>query len=70
MRQNQNMPQALRQNPCQSKCDWCPTGEVRHDELVFACASCESEWVRSEGWRPRNLDGTIADEVTAELNRG
>lgn len=63
------MPHALRQEPCQSRCDWAPTGETRGDEWVFACAGCSSEWVRSEGWTPRNLDGSIAAQVTAELSR-
>ena len=63
------MPQPLRQEPCLSKCDWAPTGETRDEYLVFACAGCRSEWVRSEGWTPRNLDGTIAAEVVAELAR-
>lgn len=63
------MPHALRQEPCQSKCDWTPSGEVRDGDYVFACSGCTSEWVRSEGWRPRNLDGSIAAEITEELNR-
>lgn len=63
------MPHSLAQNPCRSLCDWSPTGETRDDDLVFACAGCHSEWVRTEGWTPRNLDGSIAGEVTRELSR-
>lgn len=59
----------LRQNPCQSKCDWTPTGEVIGDDLVFACAGCGSEWTRQQGWTPRNLDGSIADAVAHEVTR-
>ena len=58
------MPRSLRQEPCRDLCDWRPTGDVRDGDLVFACAGCTSEWVRSEGWTPRNLDGSIADAVT------
>ena len=36
---------------------------------VFACAGCSSEWVRTEGWTPRNLDGSIAAAVVEELSR-
>lgn len=64
------MPHALRQEPCLSLCDWSPTGEVRDGDLVFACAGCTSEWVRTEGWTPRNLDGSIATAVTEEISRG
>ncbi|HHU38280.1 MAG TPA: hypothetical protein GXZ45_03215 [Propionibacterium sp.] len=63
------MPRSLRQDPCQNQCDWTPTGETRDDLLVFACAACRSEWVRTEGWTPRNLDGSIAAAVVEELSR-
>ncbi len=61
------MPRPLRQEPCQSRCDWTPTGAERDGRLVFACSGCGSEWVRGEGWTPRNLDGGIAAAVQAEL---
>ena len=60
---------SLQQNPCQTKCDWYPTGEVVAEDLVFACTSCGSEWTRQEGWKPRNLDGSVAAEVELELTR-
>ena len=63
------MPRALRQDPCQSRCDWMPTGAIVEDDLVFACAGCLSEWTRREGWLPRNLDGSIAADVTRERSR-
>ncbi len=63
------MPRALRQEPCQSLCDWTPTGEIRDELPVFACAGCSSEWVRTEGWTPRNLDGSIASAVAGERDR-
>lgn len=62
------MPRPLRQEPCQSKCDWSPSGQTRDDMLVFACAGCGSEWVRTEGWTPRNLDGSIAAAVVEHLS--
>lgn len=60
---------ALRQEPCQSKCDWMPTGEEIDGDLVFACSGCTSQWTRQQGWTPRNLDGSIAIEVQLELSR-
>jgi hypothetical protein len=60
---------ALRQQPCQSTCDWMPSGDVIDDALVFTCAGCTSEWTRWEGWTPRNLDGSIADDVVLEQLR-
>ena len=66
--QNEAM-KSLQQNPCQAKCDWCPTGEGIDDELVFACTACGSEWTRHEAWKPRDLDGSVATEVEAELSR-
>ena len=63
------MPRALLQEPCQSRCDWTPTGDLRDGHLVFACTGCSTEWVRTEGWSPRNLDGSIAGAVAAELER-
>ena len=63
------MPRALRQEPCQSRCDWSPSGDVCNGDLVFACAGCTSEWTRREGWTPRNLDGSIAGRVQEELTR-
>jgi len=64
-----SMPHALRQEPCRERCDWTPSGGVRDGDLVFACAGCGSEWVRTEGWRPRNLDGSVATAVQEELGR-
>lgn len=64
-----DMPRSLRQEPCQAKCDWMPTGQMIGGDLVFACAGCRSEWTRREGWTPRNLDGSIAADVTRELTR-
>lgn len=63
------MTKTLRQEPCQSKCDWMPTGEVFDGDLVFACSGCTSEWTRQEGWTPRNLDGSIAAAVLLEQAR-
>lgn len=60
---------SLQQNPCQAKCDWCPTGEVIGEDLIFACTGCGSEWTRQEAWKPRNLDGSVAVDVELELNR-
>ncbi len=62
------MPRALKQAPCQSTCDWTPTGDAVNDDLVFACVGCGSEWTRAQGWTPRNLDGSIAQAVQAELS--
>lgn len=63
------MPHSLKVTPCNETCDWRPNGEVRNAELVFACAGCGSEWVRSAGWTPRNLDGSIGASVQAELEK-
>ena len=63
------MYRALRQESCQSRCDWAPTATTFDDDLVFACAGCQSEWTRQQGWRPRNLDGRIDPAVIAELER-
>lgn len=46
-----------------------PTGAIVEDDVVFACAGCLSEWTRREGWLPRNLDGSIAADVTRERSR-
>lgn len=66
---NEAMTRTLHQEPCQSKCDWMPTGEGIDDDLVFACSGCTSEWTRQEGWLPRNLNGRIADGVNSERSR-
>jgi hypothetical protein len=63
------MARSLRQQPCLSACDWMPTGELIAGDLVFACAGCTTEWVRTAGWAPRNLDGSIAQDVSAERAR-
>ncbi len=62
-----SMPKPLTVNPCKDLCDWRPDGATRNGHLVFACAGCASQWDRDEGWTPRNLDGSIADEVQREL---
>lgn len=55
----------LNSGDCQAKCDWHPTGDQIDGLDVFACASCKQEWISSEGWTPRNMDGKMAPEVAA-----
>jgi hypothetical protein len=60
--------------PCQSICKWAAT-ETRwtdptlSDLLVFRCAGCGSEWVRSEVWTPIDAEGQVPPEVVAERQR-
>lgn len=64
------MARPLRQAACRSECSWSPSGRVRDGELVFECAGCHSEWVRSEPWTPCDADGTVPVAVMAERARG
>lgn len=59
---------ALATNECQGTCSW---GRAQTDDQpaelegqpLFECSSCRSEWVPTEGWTPRNADGTVAPEI-------
>ena len=46
-------------SPCRSLCDWAPAGEL------FACGGCGSQWEPSQGWTPRQADGTVPPAVLA-----
>lgn len=59
----------LAQQPCRQLCDWSATGESIGELPVFACAGCGSEWIRSEGWTPRQWDGTQLAVIEAEAAR-
>lgn len=59
----------LAQNPCLTLCSWGPTGAQRDGLPLFACGGCGSEWVRTEGWTPRQADGTLHPDVRAEAAR-
>jgi hypothetical protein len=55
--------------PCRSLCDWSAVAAPYEGRSVFACAGCGTEWVRTEGWTPRQADGTVPAAVLAELRR-
>ncbi len=57
---------ALAQEPCRQLCAWSRTERTNGALPVFACAGCGSEWVRSEAWTPRQHDGSVPADVTAE----
>lgn len=59
----------LAQEPCRTLCSWGPTGGTRDGLPLFACGGCGSEWVRTEGWTPRQVDGSLHPEVRAEAAR-
>lgn len=59
------MTRELKSGDCQAKCDWHPTGDQIDSLDVFACSSCGQEWISSEGWTPRNMDGKMTPEVAA-----
>ncbi len=60
------MSTPLRQNPCKNLCNWIATGRLHDDLPLFMCTGCKSEWVRTEPWTPRNVDGQIPAGVAAE----
>ncbi|WP_420175959.1 hypothetical protein [Luteococcus sp. OSA5] len=60
------MTRELQMNDCTGKCQWQPTEEVSDGHRVFACSACGSEWTSDQGWSPRNADGQVPPEVTAE----
>ncbi len=57
----------LKSAPCQDKCNWGPTDEVYEDKPLFACGSCGSQWVRTESWTPKQLDGSVPPGVKEEV---
>jgi hypothetical protein len=57
-------------SPCRTLCDWGPTGDTAGGLPLFACAGCGSEWVRTQGWSPRNADGSWPPGVREELTGG
>ncbi len=63
------MSTPLRQNPCLHQCNWISTGRLHDDLPLFMCTGCKSEWVRTEGWTPCNVDGRVPAGVQAERNR-
>jgi len=58
---------AIVSQPCRSLCCWAITDVEHERQPLFACAGCGSQWVRSEPWAPRQLDGTWPDGVRGEL---
>lgn len=58
---------ALRVSPCRTLCDWRPTRGAEGGLRTFACAGCGSQWRRTEGWTPRQADGTVSSAVRDEL---
>lgn len=63
------MRRGLKDFPCDETCEWVPTGKVRDGERIFECLGCESEWVRSSNFKPLDADGTVNEQVQAELDR-
>lgn len=61
---------ALKQNPCDETCEWVSTNRVRGGERVYECTGCESEWVRSADFIPKDIDGTINPDIQDELDAG
>jgi len=55
--------------PCRSLCWWAATGDLHEGLPLFACAGCGSQWVRTQGWSPRQLDGSWPPGVREELAR-
>ena len=55
--------------PCRNLCDWSRSASPYPDRALFACAGCGSQWVRTEGWTPRQHDGTVPPAVLEELRR-
>jgi len=53
--------------PCRSLCDWARTPTSKEGQPLFACRGCGSQWVRSEPWTPCQVDGSIPQDVRAEL---
>ncbi|MDO5287217.1 MAG: hypothetical protein Q4G45_10440 [Actinomycetia bacterium] len=56
----------LAHNDCVGACHWRPTEEVREGYRLFRCGGCCSEWVASQAWTPRDADGSVHPEVSAE----
>ncbi|MDO5082028.1 hypothetical protein EII34_02845 [Arachnia propionica] len=52
-------------NSCQGKCDWHPTDQEYHDQPLFRCSGCHSEWAPTEAWTPVGADGRMTQEVEA-----
>ncbi len=63
------MPRPLAISPCLRECRWSGTEETLGGERLYACASCGSEWVRSEAWTPADWTGTVPDAVQRERER-
>ncbi len=63
------MARSLKSNPCDETCEWVATKKVRDGERVFECLGCDSEWTRSSNFTPKEADGTVSDEVLAELRQ-
>lgn len=59
---------ALVSQPCRSLCWWAETDGQHNGLPLFACAGCGTQWVRSQGWAPRQADGSWPDGVRAELD--
>lgn len=53
--------------PCRSLCDWTRTPSPYPDLAMLACGGCGTQWVRTEGWTPRQADGTVPPDVRHEL---
>jgi len=56
-------------SPCRRLCDWSRTGSAHDEQPLFACGGCGSQWVRTEQWSPRQLDGSWPPGVREELAR-
>lgn len=60
---------ALTAHPCRSLCDWQPSRAARRELPLWACTGCGSQWDSSQGWSPRQADGSWPPGVQAELRR-
>lgn len=60
------MGRELVANDCLGKCEWSRTDLSIEQRAVFGCGACGSEWTHDQSWTPRNADGEINPEVTAE----